>query len=162
MINSEFSINKQKRILLKSFEDLNKVKKIVEIIQMINAKNLQISILGQLVQNKNNNEKTLKYAEDELKVHFEDLFKSSFKFGTISNPEIGEIFIVGAFTPIFLQEINGKKLGSMSMGPYGILRGIGIDRQRATDYLKALTNGRYVVIIRGYHNELNQVEDKLG
>ncbi|MGB3344201.1 MAG: hypothetical protein WBA61_09830 [Aequorivita sp.] len=161
MTNPEFSIDKQKRILLKAFAEFKEVEKTIKILQPIDAKNLQISVLGQLAPNKNNNEKTLKYSEDELKAQFEELFKPSLDFGTISNPEIGTIFILGAFMPMFLQEINGTKLGSMSMGPYGILRGLGIDQERATNYLKALTNGRYLIIIRGYDKELNILEEKL-
>lgn len=162
MTNSELSINKQKRILLKSFVEFKEVKKTIEILQMIDAQNLQISVLGQLIPNRNNTKITLKYSKDELKAQFEELFKSSLDFGTVSNPEIGTIFIVGAFTPMFLQKINGNKLGSMSMGLYGILRGLGIDQERVTNYLKALTNGRYLIIIRGHDKELNKLEEKFG
>jgi hypothetical protein len=152
---------KQRHVFLKSYPRFEQIEAAVKMLQPIKGNNMQVSILGKLNTKSYKNEKKSIYSENELKTHCEAMFQLPIDFGIISNPEIGKIFIAGSFAPMFLQEINGKKLGSMSMGLYGVLRGLGIDQERVTSYLKALLNGEYLIVLRGYDKELNLWEDKL-
>jgi len=161
MTKSKTPEKKQRRTILRSFTAFNEVEKVISILQKINDLNIEVSLLGPLTETKRYSEKSLSDLELEIKTRCEELFESPLHFGTVSNPEIGSVFITGAFAPIFLQEINEKKIGSMSTGPYSILRGLGIDQERVTAYLKALTNGNYVIIFRGYDEELYQLKEAL-
>ena len=49
----------------------------------------------------------------------------------------------------------------MSSGPYGIFRGMGVSEARATTYLKILSDGKYLLIIRGFEKDLWAIEDIL-
>ncbi len=62
---------------------------------------------------------------------------------------------------MFLHEIDGKTLGAMSTGPYGIIRGLGGYKLQTETYLKLLNDGSYLLILRGYDDELNALEDIL-
>jgi hypothetical protein len=84
-----------------------------------------------------------------MRVHYKELLGEAIDFGSFNNPEIGVVFIVGALTSIFLNDINGKMLGTMSMGIYGVLRGLGAYKFEAETYLRALNNNEYLLIIRG-------------
>jgi len=78
------------------------------------------------------------------------------------NPEIGYIFITGPLTSIFLNDLEGKTLGAISAGPYGILRGLGISPKEATAHISALKKGGYLLIARGYDPGLDTLENLLG
>ena len=161
MTKSNIHITPQKRILLKSFIEFKGVQKVLQILQTLNKNTLQISIIGKHAQKTINSERSLILEEDELISQCGEILKSPIDFGIIPNPEIGTIFIIGSFAPMFLQEVNGKKLGSMPMGPYSILRGLGIDEESVTANLKALVNGSYLIILRGHYDELNLLKGKL-
>jgi hypothetical protein len=58
----------------------------------------------------------------------------------------------------FLHKINGKSLATLSSGPYGIFRGMGVTETQATNYLKLLNCGHYILIFRGYEDEMRSLE----
>ncbi len=97
-----------------------------------------------------------------IKTHASEVAKVGKKFNFFFNPEIGDIFITGPLTSIFLNDLEGKYLGALSTGPYGILRGLGISKNIATDHLTALKDGGYLIIIRGYDHDLDILEKQLG
>lgn len=93
-----------------------------------------------------------------IKTHAQEIVKVGKKFNFFFNPEIGDIFITGPLSSIFLNDLEGKYLGALSTGPFGILRGLGISRNKAIDHLTALKNGGYLIIIRGHDHDLDILE----
>ena len=89
-------------------------------------------------------------------MYWKNMLDHTIAFDSLKNPEIGDIFIVGALTSTFLNKVDGKTLGMLSVGPYGILRGIGASESQANIYLKLLKNGRYLLIFRGNIEEIDE------
>ena len=120
----------------------------------------EISVLGKVGH--------LKIELDEemaIKNYWIAWIKDESEFGHFFNPEIGTIFIAGPLTPLFLDDMGGKSLGSMSSGPYGILRGLGINEEQAATQIKKLNQGGYLLIVRGHSLDariLNDAFDNLG
>jgi len=61
----------------------------------------------------------------------------------------------------FLHDMDGKALGAMDSGPYGILSGLGIALSEATDFLEKLDHGHFVLVVRGYDFELELLKSQL-
>ncbi len=97
-----------------------------------------------------------------IKDHLSKITKVVMEYDYFYNPEIGYIFITGPLSSIFLNDLEGKTLGAISAGPYGILRGLGISPKEATAHIKALKNGGYLLIVRGYDDDLDILENILG
>lgn len=97
-----------------------------------------------------------------IKDHLSKLTKVVMECDYFYNPEIGYIFVIGPLTSIFLNDLEGKTLGAISAGPYGILRGLGISPKEATAHIKALKKGGYLLIARGYNNDIDTLENILG
>lgn len=96
-----------------------------------------------------------------IKDHLSKITKVAMESDYFYNPEIGYIFIIGPLTSIFLNDLEGKTLGAISAGPYGILRGLGIPPKEATSHIKALKKGGYLMIVRGYDDDLDILENLL-
>lgn len=126
-------------------------------IHTIASEHLQLSILGQLGQKRIANDKEIVKSGKAMKRYWKGALGANSNFGLFCNPEIGTLFIIGTLAPQFLSEIHGKVLGEMTSGPYGILRGLGIEGSKATGYLKSLNNGHFLMFIRGYDSELDKV-----
>lgn len=94
-----------------------------------------------------------------IKTNAKEVAKLGEKFDFFFNPEIGDLFITGPLSSIFLNDLEGKYLGALSTGPFGILRGLGISKEKATDYLTALKNGGYLIIVRAYDHDLEILEN---
>lgn len=97
-----------------------------------------------------------------IKDHLSKITKVVMECDYFYNPEIGYIFIIGPLTSIFLNDLEGKTLGGISAGPYGILRGLGISPKEASAHIKALKKGGYLLIARGYNNDIDTLENILG
>ncbi|MFD2914564.1 hypothetical protein [Psychroserpens luteus] len=151
----------QKRVFLKSYPKFKQVEDVLKTLQESKNSNLQVSIIGKFDEDSLDDPKKLFALEEEMEIKCKALFAHPIDFGILSNPEIGTIFITGFLVSMFLQEIELKKIGAMLTGPYGILRGLGIDQERSTFYLKALHLGNYLIILRGFENELNQFQNNL-
>ena len=93
--------------------------------------------------------------------HIQELTAIGSKFNSYFNPEIVHIFIIGPLSSIFLNDLEGKSLGALSMGPYGILRGLGISRKMANAHLSALKKGGYLLIVRGFEDQLEDLKNLL-
>lgn len=93
--------------------------------------------------------------------HVGELTALGSEFRTFFNPEIGNIFIIGPLSSIFLNDLEGKSLGALSMGPYGILRGLGISQEIAKAHLSALKKGGYLMIVRGFDDQLKDLKNLL-
>ncbi|KGL64296.1 hypothetical protein [Polaribacter sp. Hel1_85] len=152
---------KQKQVFLKSYPRFKEIEEALKILKKDKESNLQVSILGKVAKKKPGDLQNLIIQENAIKTRCEKLCEYPIEFKVLSNPEIGTIFITEFLAPIFLQKVGRKTIGALSTGPYGILRGLGIDEVRAILYLKALHKGDFLLILRGYKNELNQIEDNL-
>ena len=156
---SKLEIAREKKVLIQSFPKIQQIENIVKQICKINTNSIQVSVLGKLERmdldpNYGNSWLDLKkYCNDELKL--------SSNFGIISNPEIGTIFIAGFLAPLFLQEINKKQIGEMPTAIFGILRGLGIEPNSVSRYIKTLNKNNFLLIVRGNKNELISLEDNL-
>tara|TARA_R110001606_G_scaffold127628_2_gene261968 strand:- start:1750 stop:2253 length:504 start_codon:yes stop_codon:yes gene_type:complete len=151
----------EKSVFIKSYAEFLLVEKAVKVIHQNKSAHLQISVLGKISEHHKVEEKKNSVAKDIIEAKCKSLFDFPIAFGMLTNPKIGNIFITGFLVGTFLQEVEKKTIGSLSTGPYGILRGLGIDRGRTTYYLKALQKGKYILILRGYANEINQFIDIL-
>lgn len=89
-----------------------------------------------------------KQKNKELKTYWENLLGQNTKFGFFQNPEIGTTFVAGPLSELFLRDVDGKKLGAMTVGPYGSLRGLGNEEPIAADHIKKLNEGRYLLFVR--------------
>ncbi len=151
-MNTKVKDLKEKRVLLKSFSTINQIEKTIKHICRLDNDGIQISVLGKLEDV--NLDSNFSNYWSELKTYCANDLKLTSSFGMVSNPEIGTFFIAGFLAPMFLQKINGKTIGSMSTGLYGILRGIGASETQATAYLRLLNSGSYVLILRGIEAKL--------
>lgn len=151
----------QKRVFLKSYPNFQQIEKVIKAMKLSQNKDVQVSIIGKLDLDHLEDRKKQIALENEMEKKCKALFAYPIDFGILSNPEIGTIFITGFLVSMFLQEIELKKIGAMLTGPYGILRGLGIDQKSATKALKALYDGNYLIILRGYDIELNQFQNNL-
>jgi hypothetical protein len=150
-----------KDVILQSYPEFQQIEKAINILKKNKNINLQVTIIGKLNDDNLDDELNEIDLEKSMEKKCLALFDFPVDFGILSNPEIGSIFIAGFLASMFLQEVEHKKIGAMLTGPYGILRGLGIDRERTSFYLKTLHQGNYLIILRGYDAEINEMKDKL-
>jgi hypothetical protein len=136
----------RKYIAIKAFTELNEVEK--AIVSYAKTNNTQLALLIKLGQTLNTNAPLELEKIDELKAYWNKVMGSTAESGFFQNLEIGTVFVWGALSGIFLHNVNGKKLGAMTAGPYGILRGLGIEERLTTDYIKKLNKGHYLLLTR--------------
>jgi hypothetical protein len=160
-MHSNIQGKNEKQVFIKSYPEFLLVEKAVKVINQNKNNHLQLSILGKIVEQNKVDKRKLIITKETIETKFKSLFEFPIGFGMLTNPKIGNIFITGFLVGTFLQEIEKKNIGSLSTGPYGILRGLGIDRDRTTFYIKALQKGNYILILRGYEKEINQSIDLL-
>lgn len=144
-----------KQIHIKTFTDLSVLEDALTNIKEEDLINFQVSILGKVTQFYS--DKDMKVSEDAeaLKLYWEKVLGNNAEFGSFSNPEIGNVFVVGALASTFLYEVDDKTLlGMLSSGPYGILRGIGASESQVAAHLEMLNNDRYLLIFRGTQTDL--------
>jgi hypothetical protein len=154
-------VKNEKQVFIKSYAEFLLVEKAVELINQNKNNHLQLSILGKIVEKNKVDKRKLIVAKEIIETKCKSLFEFPIDFGMLTNPEIGNIFITGFLVDTFLQEVEKKTIGSLSTGPYGILRGLGINSERTTFYINALEKGNYLLILRGYENEINPSIDLL-
>lgn len=152
-MSSKYS-TKQKQVCFKAYKELTQLENALKQLKKQNAAQSQVSVLGKVSQFRS--DKDIESSQDEIiiKSYWKDLMGKSVNFGIFYNQESGSVFIVGSLVAIFLHKINGKSLATLSSGPYGIFRGIGVTETKATNYLKLLNRGHYVLILRGYEDEI--------
>jgi hypothetical protein len=152
---------KQKQIYFKAYKDLSQLENALKHIKEEGTSNLQISILVRVDQFYLDTDNELPKDIKAIKRYWKKLLNQSISFGSFHNPETGNIFIIGALVPAFLYKVNGKPLANLSSGPYGIFRGMGLDTTQATTSLKLLNSGSYLLILRGFENDLYDLENIL-
>lgn len=84
----------------------------------------------------------------ELENYWKRLLGPMTEFGLFQSEDIGTIFITGPYTGMFVQDINGKKLGALPEGLFGILRGLGLNREETSNAIEKLAEGQYLILGR--------------
>jgi len=161
IMRSKILNTEQKLVFLRAYEDLCQLEQAMKIIGESGTSNLQVSVVGKFDYGHLKDRKDFLNHEKKSKKYWKKLLGTSEDIGVVINPEWGAIFIVGPLTSIFLHKVGKKTLGSMSVGPYSILRGFGIEEKKAITHLKNLEKGNYLLFVRGYGNELTILEDEL-
>lgn len=151
---------KQKQVYFKAYKHLFLLENALKYIKEEDA-NFQISILGKVVHFYLDKDMEVSNNIDIIKKFWKDLLGKTINFGSFYNPEIGNVFIAGSLAPTFLHIINDKPLAALTSGPYGIFRGIGADETQAAAYLKLLNSGNYLLIFRGFKDELHNLDNML-
>lgn len=156
MISSKYN-TKQKQFHFKAYQELSKLENALNSLKEENATIFQVSILGKLTQFCS--EKDIESFKDTITVksYWQDRLGKTINFGTYYNIESGSVFIVGSLATTFLRQINGKSLATLSSGPYGIFRGLGVGETDASRYLKMLYNDSYLLIIRCSEKEIERI-----
>lgn len=142
----------QKKIYFKAYEQLTSLERTLEYIKQKEPIE-QISIIGQVTQFYHDKKIVTTKTEDFLKSYWQHIFENKTTCGTLYNLEIGHIFVVGNLTSIFLNKVDGKTLGMLSVGPQGILIAMGASERQTSNYLNLLKTGSYLFIFRGYEDE---------
>lgn len=70
--------------------------------------------------------------------------------------DLGKIFVSGALSPLLLEKIDGKALGSLDGGLVGILNGYGVNHKKTSHYLKHIKEGKLMVIAWEYAQDINK------
>ncbi|MEB8329880.1 hypothetical protein OO009_10985 [Flavobacteriaceae bacterium KMM 6897] len=121
----------------------------------------ELSVLGKLEANQFNNKKRLVEKRKALRAYWRSMLGTETDIGFFAHPEIGHIYIIGSLVPMFLYDVSGNKLGALSGGTYGILRGFGVGPEDTMDFLDKLDKGSYLIILRDYLGEMNRLKGLL-
>lgn len=154
-MNQEIIKTKEKRFFSETFNDLSQVEKIIRLIQENTVSDVQLTLLVKLQKSCRTDSQATAEKIERLSAYWNMLLGPNTNFGVFNNYEIGTIFITGPLTGLFLQEVDRKKLAELSEGPYGILRGLGIDGTVATDQVKKLNEGNYLLLVKGQRFEID-------
>jgi hypothetical protein len=133
---------------------LSEVENFIEHTTRLNS-DPQLTLLLKLGQHYQDNGPEARERYATLKAYWKKLLGASTDFGFFYNAEIGTIFIAGPLSEVFLYAVKHKKLGELSGGPYGILRGLGITEKEAATQIKNLNEGRYLVLIKRNLSTIN-------
>ncbi|TXD84460.1 hypothetical protein ESY86_05175 [Subsaximicrobium wynnwilliamsii] len=145
---------KEKQIYFKVYQDLPQLENALKHLEEQRFLQVQVSVLGKSEQFHVDKNTAISKDTDTIKTYWESRLGNTMNFGTFYNPQTGSVFIVGSLVSTFLHKINGKSLATLSSGPYGVFRGIGASEAQATHCLKQLNDGNYVLILRGFEQEL--------
>lgn len=151
----------KKGILLKAYTEQWQLENAIEIILENRSVNTQVSLLGKLDDSYTDNSPKPLHEKENIKNYWKRLLGVTADFGFFSKPEIGTFFTAGPLVGTFLHDVEGTKLAELSAGPLGILRGLGIAADKAGSHINTLVEGGFLLIIRGYDQELKKLEDAL-
>ncbi|RPD98733.1 hypothetical protein EGM88_05965 [Aureibaculum marinum] len=142
----------KKLVFIINFEQLIDIKNTIKNI-LNNKLDLQLSVLGKI----NNND----HCKETLENEWKKVFGKNSGFRILSSQEIGTFFIAGSLTELFLYKIDGKPLGEMTTGLYGILRGLGFNKNKVELFLNDLRSNQYLLILRGHNLQINKIQNLL-
>ena len=143
---------------IKALEDLNQAELVIRTVKGSISNAIEISVLGKMDADAFNNKKRLVNKRRTLKAYWRSLFGKETDIGFFFHPEIGNVYIIGPLAPMFLYDISGKKLGALSGGTYGILRGFGIGPKDTMNFLDSLDKGSCLLIFKGDAKQIKQLE----
>ncbi|PIE77957.1 MAG: hypothetical protein CSA15_10285 [Candidatus Delongbacteria bacterium] len=153
------SLQKRKKfVYLKAYGDLLAIEQAIKTINK-STFDIQLTVLHKIVEN---GQSGLNSKEKQLEKYWNNVLGEYAGFGVLSSPEIGRFYIAGTLAGLFLHEIDGKPIGEMNTGIYGVLRGIGFHRNTVDLYLKDLLAGQYLLIARGLNAQISDIQHILG
>ena len=150
-----------RHFLIKSYQKLPQLKEAILELRTTTSVKPHMSVLGKLGQDFVVKNKQTKLAKKELKRYFKGVMGAKTDLAIFCNPELGSLFITGSLVSQFLNDMNGTVLGEIPAGPYGIIRGLGINENNSSKYLKDLNQEYFLLIVRGYDHELKIIESLL-
>ncbi len=143
---------------IKALEDLNQAELVIRTVKGSISNAIEISVLGKMEADEFNNKKRLVKKRRALRSYWRSLFGKDTDIGFFFHQEIGNVYIIGPLAPMFLYDISGKKLGALSGGTYGILRGFGIGPKATMNFLDSLDKGSCLLIFKGAEKQIMQLE----
>ncbi|WP_188464441.1 hypothetical protein [Bizionia arctica] len=146
------------QFLVKSFQDMSQLHLAIDKCHDITKERLQFSVLEKCKAPIANDVVLCTQQFQNLKTVLHNEFSAKSKSGLFFNPEIGTIFCIGNLSPFFLQEIDGKPLGALGTGVYGIIRGLGINEEDAKQNITELRQGNYLLFISGTANTIENLK----
>lgn len=81
--------------------------------------------------------------------------------GIFKSQEYGLILISGSLASLFLYNVEGKALGELSTGIYGVFRGLGITQESLDLQLNVFKQDSYMLVARTDENLLTKLESLL-
>ncbi len=157
-MNAKTSKISERRFFSKIFDELSQVEKVIRIIREDTVSDTQMTLLFKLDQSYRTSTEEARLKNEQLKAYWKKLLGPKINFGFFTNREIGTVFIVGPLCDLFLHDLDGKKLAELSEGPYGVLRGLGIEDTQASDFVKKLNDGHYLLLVRGHSFDIAGLE----
>jgi hypothetical protein len=157
MMNIKRRRNEPKYFFINSYQYLWQLEQAIKMIRTNASDELQLSVLGQLEVVCISNTKELMKSKKALKIYWKGSLGANSHFGLFCNPEIGTLFIAGTLVSQFLNTLDGRFLGEITSGLFGILRGLGIEESKVTWHLNALIQGHFVLLVRGYDFQLDRM-----
>ena len=151
----------KKHFFLRNYPHLWQLEEAIKIAQKDGSERLSLSVLGKLGDRCISGEKKILTSKKELKAYWRGSLGPHTDFGLFCNPEIGTLFITGNLVSQFLHDLDGKALGAMSSGPYGILRGLGLPKEDAARYIRLLNQENFLLMARGYRFQLDRLAEEL-
>lgn len=148
----------QRYFLVKRYSNLAELEIALGELTKDKTTGLELSVFGKLTKDCFLEHEEAIKAKIELQDFLKRVLEPQIDVAFFRNDEIGTLFIAGFLVPQFLQDMNGKALGSLPSGPYGILRGLGITETDAAEQMMDLKAMCILLIFRGYDNELKKIE----
>ena len=145
----------KKRFSSKVFEQLSEVEEAINGILSKRTSDAELTVLVKLIDAPYANLSEVEQRNGGLRARWKELLGPNTHFGFFNNEDIGSVFIAGSLTGVFLFDVEDRKLAELSEGPYGILRGLGIDEAKANPHIKKLSQGRYLLLIRNTYVDGN-------
>lgn len=151
----------QKQVFLKAYGQIVALKKAINTIQKSGITKITVSVLGNFSEVYFYDKKGLVYKSRYIQGFFNELLGTYTEYGSFYNTETGAIFVTGFLIPMFIRQVGEKKLGALSGGPYGVLRGLGVSETKAASYVDNLSAGTYLLLARGNRSDIEHLEDIL-
>lgn len=157
-MKSEVSKQAKKHVFIRGFPYLWQLEEALGLIQKLPfSRHLQLSVLGKVSGRCINDDRKTLTSKEELKTYWRGSLGPGTDLGLFCNPEIGSLFIAGPLASQFLNDLDGKVLGEMASGPYGVLLGLGISKKNATSFLEALNQEYFLLMARGRAQQLDRL-----
>ena len=160
-MNEISTTDKKKKVFLQSFHQITALETALDVLKELDPQLSFASILANLGSISPNDSKGLTRKEESVEVKFQKLLGEAVKSGTFYNHEIGLVGVGGFLESILLSPVGQKVIGSLSGGPYGVLRGMEVSDTKALFNLKELSAGSYLLIIRGDQQLIGKVQHVL-
>lgn len=150
-----------KRVLFKAFAHLSQLEDALKHLNNEDLVKFEISILGKFDSFYLDRNIEISDHNDAIKKYWKKTY-ATMAYGSLYNPQFGNLFIVGNLASTFLYKIDGKTLGMLTEGPNGIFRGVGASLKQISTHLKMLNLGSYLLIFRGIEIDLEDYKRLLG